>query len=71
MRELEKEMPLSWHIKMIPYKIWSKWYIFFHLSLPNFKYKLIEKFCIHRFVNIDKSYNDNYDLICLKCGKVK
>ena len=72
MKQMEKEQPLIWKIKIIPYKIWAKLYVFFNLSLPNIKYTLIEIFCRHEFrkVNIEE-YGNNYILLCVKCGKLK
>jgi len=71
MRQMEKEMPLSWHIKNIPYKIWSKLWVFFYLSLPNVKYKIIELFCKHEFKSVGNLYAGNYNSQCSKCGKLK
>jgi len=72
MRQMEKEMPLSWHIKMVPYKIWAAWYVFFHISLPNFGYIVKEFFCRHEFKSVESVvYKGNYVLICDKCGKLK
>lgn len=71
MKQMEREMPLSWHVKTIPYRIWSKWHVFFHLSLPNFKYKIIELFCKHEWDDISKFYCKNYNQQCLKCGKLR
>ena len=42
MKQLEKESSLFWRIKIIPYKVWAKVYIFFNISLPDLKYKIIE-----------------------------
>ena len=72
MKQMENEMPLSWKIKNIPYKIWAKFYVFFHLSLPNYKYKFIEIICKHEWKKVNKEeYSDNYILLCDKCGKLK